>query len=71
MFVELFFAEHLQDVGITKGSHKIRNLQLLDHLLGGILELFDGENVLLVSNEGMKKLLKETTDAGRTTRLIF
>lgn len=67
-FLELhhLFESRLNDLGIEKSINKTRlKLDLLNHFLGDCQEQSDGKSVLLVFNEGMKKLLREVADTAR------
>ncbi|KAG1676996.1 hypothetical protein GQR58_014039 [Nymphon striatum] len=47
-----------------KTIHKTRlKIQLLGHFLDGCQEQSDGKNILLVFNEGLKKILKQAVDS--------
>ena len=55
------FENRLSDLGVAKSINKTRHKkQLLEHFCGECQEQHDGKNVLLVFNEGLKKLLKES-----------
>ena len=55
---------HLQTLGVCKSINKTRfKRQLIDHFCSVCQEQSDGKNCLLVFNEGMKKVLKESTVA--------
>ena len=55
------YVERLQCLGISKGVNKTRlKKQTLDHFCGECQEQSDGKNSLLVFNEGLTKVLKES-----------
>ena len=55
------FEDRLCSLGVGKSINKTRfKKQLLDHFSGECQEQSDGKNSLLVFNEGLKKLLKNT-----------
>lgn len=56
------FQGRLKDLGVDITINKTRlKIQLLDHFVDKCQEQSDGKNVLIVFNEGMKKLLKNAT----------
>ena len=55
------FEDRLHTLGVEKSINKSRlKKQVLDHFSGECQEQSDGKNILLVFNEGMKRLLKES-----------
>ena len=60
------YVGYLHDLGVDKTINKTRlKVQLLDYFFGDCQEQYDGKSVILVLvfNEGLKKLLKESVDA--------
>ena len=56
------FEDRLSKLGVGKSINKTRlKNQLLEQFHGECQEQHDGKNVLLVFNEGLKKILKEST----------
>lgn len=61
--IHTLYEERLHHLGISKKVNKTRlKMQLLDHFAGDCQEQSDGKNILLVFNEGLKKLLKEAVE---------
>ena len=55
---------YLHDLRVDKAINRTRlKIQLHDYFFGDCQEQCDGKNVMLVFNEGFKKLLKESMDA--------
>jgi len=55
------FENRLSDLGVTKSINNTRlKIQLLEHFCSECQEQHDGKNVLLVFNDGLNKLLKES-----------
>ncbi|KAG1681694.1 hypothetical protein GQR58_011690 [Nymphon striatum] len=58
------YVSRLHNLGVDKTIHKTRlKIQLLGHFLDGCQEQSDGKNILLVLNEGLKKILKQAVDS--------
>jgi hypothetical protein len=59
------YVNQLKQYGIEKFIHKTRlKSQILDHFWGDCQEqLSDGKSIVLVFNQGMKKMLKEAVDS--------
>ncbi|KAG1656278.1 LMBR1 domain-containing protein 2 [Nymphon striatum] len=58
------YVSRLHNLGVDKTIHKTRlKIQLLGHFLDGCQEQSDGKNILLVFNEGLKKILKLAVDS--------
>ena len=58
------YVGYLHDLGVDKTIYKTRlKVQLLDYFFGDCQEQYDGKSVIVVFNEGLKKLLKESVDA--------
>ncbi|KAG1666280.1 putative aldolase class 2 protein [Nymphon striatum] len=58
------YVSRLHNLGVDKPIHKTRlKIQLLGHFLDGCQEQSDGKNILLVFNEGLKKILKQAVDS--------
>ncbi|KAG1695324.1 hypothetical protein GQR58_006635 [Nymphon striatum] len=58
------YVSRLHNLGVDKTIHKTRlKIQLLGHFLDGCQEQSDGKNILLVFNEGLKKILKQAVDS--------
>lgn len=57
------YPDRLNDLGVDVITNKTRlKLRLLDHFSGKCQEQSDGKNMLIVFNEGMKKLLKDAVN---------
>ncbi len=61
--LHFLYQERLHDLGVDVTVNKTRlKLRLLDNFSGKCQEQSDGRNILIVFNEGMKKVLKDAVN---------